>query len=281
MIKDLTKNIYYMPHRVDTDRPSIGLICGKKSSLVVDSGNSPNHAKEFLKEIKQLNVPPLKYLVLTHYHWDHTFGIKDMDLITIAHERTRQELAGMKKLNWDDISLEEHVKDNIISQNCSRCIKEEIKDREKIQLGDVDIAFKNSMEIDLGDLRCNIFAVGGTHTDDSTVVYIPKDKVMFLGDCIYGRRFNGLYGYDKQILFAMMDKIDEYDVDYYIISHETIWMRKDIYDFRKLLEDTGNIAGDGTSIKEAIKRFKEKFGRDPSEDEVFYIECFINVNKIQ
>lgn len=47
MIEKLTNNIFYMPHSKATDRPILGLVCGKKYSLIVDSGNSPRHAKHF------------------------------------------------------------------------------------------------------------------------------------------------------------------------------------------------------------------------------------------
>lgn len=238
MFKKLTNSIYYMTHKNDTDRPILGLVCGEKYSLIIDSGNSPNHAKEFLAEVNKLNVPPVKYLVLSHYHWDHTFGIKEMNLITIAHEKTKHEIDRMRNLNWDDTSLEEHVKKEIISENCLKCIKVEIEDRENFKMGEVDITYTDSLEIDLGGLTCILNSVGGTHTDDSTIVYIPEEKVMFLGDCMYGRRYKGLYGYDREEQLKMIDKIEKHYAEYYVISHEPVCHRKEISDLWKLLRTT-------------------------------------------
>jgi glyoxylase-like metal-dependent hydrolase (beta-lactamase superfamily II) len=270
-----------MPHRNDTDRPILGLVCGNKYSLVVDSGNSPNHAKEFLEEVSLLNVPPVKYLVITHYHWDHIFGIKEMNLTTIAHEKTKQEIDRMKNLNWDEASLAEHVKANIISENCSKFIKEELKDIENFKVGDVDLTYIGSLEIDLGGVTCVVNSIGGSHTDDSTVIYIPEEKVMFLGDCIYGRRFNGLYGYDREKLLNMIDKIEKYKSEYYFISHEEIFGRKELEDFWQQLRVTAHMAGNDTSTEAAVRRFVNEFNREPTEDEVFYIEGFINANKAE
>lgn len=87
-----------MPHDDTTDRPTLGLICGSKSSMIIDSGNSPRHAKEFLSKIKSMEIPPVKYLVITHYHWDHIFGIKEMDLITIMSLATEKKIEEMKLL---------------------------------------------------------------------------------------------------------------------------------------------------------------------------------------
>lgn len=279
MLKKLTSHIYYMAHKNDTDRPILGLVCGEKYSLIVDSGNSPNHAKEFLAEVSKLNVPPVKYLVLTHYHWDHIFGIKEMNLITIAHEKAKHEIDRMRNLNWDDTSLEEHVRENIISENCSKCIKVELAEIEDFKVGEVDITYTDSLKVDLGGLTCMLNSVGGTHTDDSTIVYIPEEKVMFLGDCIYGRRFNGLYGYDRKELLKMIDRIEKHYAEYYVISHEPVYDRKEIRDFWELLRTTAHIAGEGTSTEDAIILFMNKFNREPSEDEKFYISGFINANK--
>lgn len=279
MIKKLTNNIFYMPHSKATDRPILGLICGKKYSLIVDSGNSPRHAKAFLEEINKMNIPPVKYLVLTHYHWDHIFGIREMGLITIAHEKTKEEVDKMKDLAWDAASIERHVKDNVISEFCYKCIKEEMVDKENFIVGEVDITYRNELEIDLGGLTCILNAVGGTHTDDSTTVYVPEEKVIFLGDCIYGRRFNGQYGYISEKILSMINEIEKTTADYYIISHEPVCDRKEIVDFWNLVQNTAQITGDSTSSEETIKRFIDKFSREPSDEEDFFINGFINANK--
>lgn len=61
MLNKLSDTIYYLSHQVDRERPTLGLVCGEQYSLIIDSGNSTQHAKDFLLEIKKLNVPPIKY----------------------------------------------------------------------------------------------------------------------------------------------------------------------------------------------------------------------------
>lgn len=279
MIKKLTDRVFYMPHSEETDRPSLGLICGNKYSLIVDSGNSPKHAREFLTEIKTMDIPPVKYLIITHVHWDHIFGINEMNLPTIAHINTKVELNTTKKLKWDDASLDSYIKDGTFTEFTVNCIKKEIPDRDYFIIGDLDITFKDKIEIDLGDLTCIVEAIGGTHTDDSSVVYIPDEKVVFLGDCIYGRRYNGEYGYTKEKLIPMIDKIEGYDANHYIISHEELCDKKALNTFFDELRRAEQVTGSDQSAEEATKRFEDKFNRSPSEDEKFYISCFANVNK--
>lgn len=281
MLNKLKDNIFYMEHNNETDRPILGVICGKKASLIVDAGASPKHAKEFLEEIKQMNIAPVKYLVITHYHVDHTFGINTMNLITIGHEETKEKLQKMKKLKWDDISIEQNVDQGLYAKGLIKFIKKEISEdeRQNFVTGDIDIVYKDSMEVDLGGLTCILKSVEGSHTDDSTIVYIPEEKVMFVGDCIYGRMFNEKFGYDGESMFKMIDIIEGYETEYYVAAHENICDRKEMVKYWNQLRTAADLVGESVSNEEALKAFQVKFNKEPSEDDRFFIESFINRNK--
>ncbi len=279
MLEKITDRVFYMPCSEQTDRPALGLICGDNYSLIVDSGNSPKHAKEFLAELSTMSIPPVKYLVITHWHWDHVFGIKDMNLVTISHEKTKEKLEEMKGYKWDDTSLDKYVKEGIYNDFTIDCIKKEISDRYNFTLGNLDITYKDSIEIDLGGIKCIVKAVGGGHTEDSSVIYVPKEKVIFLGDCVYGTRYNGEYGYTQEKLLPMIDEIEKFEADYFIIAHEELYDKKHINELWSQLRTAGKIVGTDTSSEEATKRFSETYNRMPSEDEAFYIKCFANVNR--
>ena len=48
-----------------------GLMVGANGTLVVDAGNSPSHAQVLLDHLAAAKLAPPRYLVLTHWHWDH------------------------------------------------------------------------------------------------------------------------------------------------------------------------------------------------------------------
>lgn len=98
MLTRLTDRVFYLPNDDSTDRPLLGLVTGDRCSLVVDSGNSPAHAGEFLRHVAGMNVPPPRYLAITHWHWDHVFGISTMNLTTITSHQTGAHLRLMQQM---------------------------------------------------------------------------------------------------------------------------------------------------------------------------------------
>lgn len=276
-MKKLTENIYYISHKADTDRPVIGLVNGSKYSLVIDAGNSPHHAREILNKIENLGVNNAKYLAITHWHWDHVFGIHYMNLLTICHQLTENKLKWMQKLDWSDKSLDERVASGEETEFCSTMIKKEMPSREGLILGNGDITFDNKLEIDLGGTTCIIENVKGDHAEDSCIVYIPTDKVMFLGDCISPDVKSGVHCYSHKVV-DMINKIMKYDVDTYIASHDEPLDKKEIHKYFKELKEIEELTRKIVDMEVADECFNKKYLREPSDDEIDTLQCFINGN---
>lgn len=83
---------------------NIGILTGKEGKLVIDSGVAPSSAG-ILQALGQLDPLPLKYLVNTHFHFDHTDGnanLHEAGATIIATGKTRERLSSpqyMEALN--------------------------------------------------------------------------------------------------------------------------------------------------------------------------------------
>jgi glyoxylase-like metal-dependent hydrolase (beta-lactamase superfamily II) len=268
-----------MPHYSETDRPALGLICGDNFSLVVDSGNSPAHASDFLKLAKNMDISPLKFVVITHWHWDHIFGIKTMDLLTISTEETKRKLAYLKTLKWDDASLDARVETGEEIEFCRDMIKLEMPTRDFLELKMPDITFENKIEIDLGGVHCIVEHVGGVHAQDSSIIYIPDGKVMFLGDCIYQDFYSGEWSYDLNELIILLDKIKKYDVNCYVTGHQDPKTHEEMWNFFDDLLNIGDIVDNEVSFDKAITRFNEVQKIKPNVEQLDFIQNFVNGNR--
>lgn len=276
-MKKLTENVYYISHSAETDRPVIGLINGSKHSLVIDAGNSPHHAREILKAVEHLGVYNAKYLAITHWHWDHVFGTHYMNLLTICHHLTNDKLKWMQQLEWDDEALDERVAAGVEIEFCSSMIKKEMPSREGLIIGKGEITFDSRVEIDLGGISCVIENVKGDHAEDSCIVYVPSDKVMFLGDCISPDLYTGPRSYSHKVV-EMIDKIMKYDVDIYVAAHAEPLDKEELHQYFKELLEVAKITKGMTDKEAALEGFRKEFHREPNMDESETIEYFINGN---
>ncbi|MFE7060801.1 MBL fold metallo-hydrolase [Sutcliffiella sp. NPDC057660] len=271
----INSSIYYLSNNDDKERPTLGLICGENYSLVVDAGNSVQHAQEFLKEIEALNVPPVKYLVVTHGHWDHFLGLNEFGATIIVNSRTNQVINDWQGYSFDDDSLQQYVDAGMMTSKCMEVIKEEMPGRESFRLKSSDIIFERSLTIDLGNKICVLEAIRSTHSDDSTIIYVPDDKVLFLGDSAYGTTTDSLFHYKQSLLLPMIEDIQKYDATYFLLGHESICDIDEMNLYWEELISTSKVT-DSTSLEQTIEGFKLEKKRSPNQNELFFLQAFVN-----
>ncbi|MWV46280.1 MBL fold metallo-hydrolase [Paenibacillus sp. HJL G12] len=279
MLKKIANRVYYMPHVSETDRPTLGLICGDNYSLIIDSGNSPAHAKDFLNSAQKMGITPAKFVVITHWHWDHIFGMKTMDLPTVSHADTKEKIQYLKTLKWDDASLDARVATGEEIEFCRDMIKREMPTRDHLELKAPDFTFDGKIEMDLGGVTSIVEHVGGVHAQDSSIVYIPDAKVMFLGDCIYQDFYSGDWSYDQNELTILLDKIKKYDADYYLTGHQDPKTHAELWSELDELSLIGELVGSEISLDNAVARFNEVRKTAPNEEQLEYIQNFVSGNQ--
>ncbi|SOC44515.1 MBL fold metallo-hydrolase [Ureibacillus acetophenoni] len=279
MLKKLAERVYYMPHYSETDRPALGFISGDTISLIVDAGNSPAHANDFLNLVQEVDHSKQRFVAITHWHWDHIFGIETMGLPTISHEETKKVIDHLKTLEWDDASLDARVESGEEIEFCRDMIKREMPTRDHLVLKSPNITFSDKMEIDLGGITCVIDHVGGEHAKDSSIVYVPEEKIMFLADCLYQDFYSGDWSYDLHQFKTLVEKIKQYEVNTYVLGHQDPHSREELWKFLDEIISIGEIVGDEMDLEEAITKFTDVRKSTPTEDQREFIENFINGNQ--
>ena len=267
-----------MPHYSETDRPALGLICGENFSVAVDSGNSPGHANDFLSLVENMDTSPVKFVIITHWHWDHIFGLNTMNLIAISTNETKKKVEYLKTLKWDDDSLDARVETGEEIEFCRDMIKLEMPTRESLVLKVPDLTFENKIEIDMGGITCIVEHVGGVHAKDSSIIYIPEEKVMFLGDCIYQDFYSGEWSYDRKELSILLNKIKKYDVNCYVTGHQDPKNSEEMWSFFENLISIGEIVDSEVSFEKAVARFNKIQKIKPNQEQLEYIQNFVNGN---
>ena len=144
----VTDRIWYYPFEKERDRPILGYVKGDDWSLAVDAGHSKYHTLEFYSALEKVGLPLPSITVLTHWHWDHSFGMWKINGKCISNERTKDHLMEFKK--W---YLEHDTEDFLALDDC---IRREYKEYYDIRKNPVivtvpDILFTDEMLLDAGN----------------------------------------------------------------------------------------------------------------------------------
>ncbi|MFD6207523.1 MBL fold metallo-hydrolase [Peribacillus sp. NPDC060253] len=217
-LQRLSKHIVYLPPVQETDRPILAAVTGNKKTLIIDAGNSVRHAQLFQDELLRNDLSG-DFLVLTHSHWDHVFGLENIGISVISQEKTYNNIKDMQQLSWEDEALDQRVKEGAEIPFCADAIKLELETNREIYLPLPDMIFEKKMTIDLGNVTCVIEHVGGDHAKDSCIIYVPEEKTLFLGDCLYANLYAEKWNYTAKQASLLVQKIEDYDADTYILSH--------------------------------------------------------------
>ncbi|WP_342437531.1 MBL fold metallo-hydrolase [Paenibacillus sp. FSL L8-0436] len=217
--EQLSRHILIMHPEHDTDRPVLAAITGERRTLLMDAGNSPAHAALFREELARRGCRQPDLLVLTHWHWDHTFGLSSWKSPAIAHEETAKVLESLTGLNWGEEGLEKLVKSGTISEESAEHIRLEYGEAREVTVVKPDIVFTGSLTLDLGGVVCEVVHVGGDHSPDSCVLYVKEDKVLFLGDALGPAVYGGPRQYSSTGFLRLLDIAYRYDADWYVESH--------------------------------------------------------------
>jgi glyoxylase-like metal-dependent hydrolase (beta-lactamase superfamily II) len=277
IIQQLTRHVRWLPADPATDRPILGAITGTSGTLMVDAGNSPAHAGHFLAELERAGLAAPSFVALTHWHWDHVFGTAALPVPTVAHVETRRAVAAMAGQDWSDAALDRRVAEGAEIAFCRDMIKAELPDRSALRLRPPEIGFSHELELDLGGVTCRIIHVGGDHAADSSIVYVPEDGVMFLGDCIYADIYREPRRYTLGRLLPLLDQLESYPAECYLPSHHPAPLgRAEFQAELELLRSVGGLVAehgpDEAAILAALQRQR---GAPPSQDEIDVMGEFI------
>ncbi|MBP1927132.1 glyoxylase-like metal-dependent hydrolase (beta-lactamase superfamily II) [Sedimentibacter acidaminivorans] len=238
MLIKLTDRIYYMPHNEETDRPILGYIKGDNYSLMVDAGNSKQHVEIFLDEISKLGLPHPVYVILTHSHWDHTYGLSGLNAVSIACRETNDHLEKMSKWEWTDEAMKDRLINGEDIEFCDTMIKREYENRDEILVKTADIVFENGLSIYLGNISCELRKIESSHADDCVVAYIPQEKVIFIGDIICEDLHHGEPVYYRNKLKSLIENMKAIDFETALFGHLQPLTKQEVI---AMLEDESNI----------------------------------------
>jgi glyoxylase-like metal-dependent hydrolase (beta-lactamase superfamily II) len=151
--------------------PNSGVVIGDDSVLVVDAQATPAMAADVIARIRTVTDKPVRHIVLTHYHAVRVLGASGYAGAEIISSSVTR-----------DMIVERGQQD--MESEIGR-FPRLFRGRESIPgLTWPHVTFEKRMTLWLGKREVQIIHIGRSHTAGDTIVWLPKERVMFAGDTV-------------------------------------------------------------------------------------------------
>lgn len=223
-----------------------GIIVTQEGVVLVDSGPNPPDSVIILKAIKQLTSQPIRFLINTETHNDHTTGdfVFSPPAVVIAATGATE---GIKSY----YSAARNQK--LMAQSA------EMRDAFKgFRLVTPHIEFRDRMVLNMGDRTLELLQLKNIHSDADTAIWLPKDRVLFSAATAAVKRFGFLRPFVTiENVKADIHKLKALHPEIVVPAHglpgtvELLDETDRFYDV--LLERVGKMVSEGKSLDEIKK----------------------------
>jgi cyclase len=156
-------------------RNNHGLVVGRDAAVLIDAGINHGIARQLLQVARSLTDKPVRYLVNTVYHGDHTFGNAAFPASTkiVASRRTAQSMT--------DLEYEKRARSENLFGNLG-AIADVTTWREP------DLVFDDNLALDLGNRQVELWYFGPGNSPGDTVVWVPEARAAWTGNLVSNQR---------------------------------------------------------------------------------------------
>jgi len=221
--------------------------------IIVDTQQYPRLARAFRDAVRGKTGQPLRSVIYTHCHLDHTAGSSVFaDAPIIAHEKT---LAAMKAClgprngdSWSTTDFATKLR-FLFGQNILELVPDGDPGRawfaNRIGLPDYDTVvirppsetFADTFAFHLSDDTVRLHYFGPAHCDGDVIVHLEQRKVAFLADLLFQNRFPWLGDCDLDGLIGALGQVLTLDLAVVVPGHGPPATVADVARFRNMLVD--------------------------------------------
>jgi glyoxylase-like metal-dependent hydrolase (beta-lactamase superfamily II) len=149
---------------------NIGVVVCEGGVLVIDTRASHVQAAEMVDSLREITRLPVRWVINTHHHWDHTFGNQVFpDAAIWGHERCAA-------------AMREHGE--AMRTQVKQMAPEYAGTMDKVVITPPTFTFTGEARVTFGGTTVEMRHLGRGHTDNDIVITLPERNVLFAGDLI-------------------------------------------------------------------------------------------------
>jgi len=217
-----------------------GFLVADDGIVAIDTCSTERRTRAFLQSAAVVSSAPLRTVVNTHHHGDHTHGNYLTHPATIiAHENARELMLRNGIQHYDGVF--------------------EQADWGDLVLAPPTVTFGDHVNLWVGDLKVELHYIGGAaHTTNDVVAWIPERKVLFSGDLVFNGGSPFVVMGSVAGSFAAVERMRSFDAEVIIPGHgpvctPAIFDELDAY-YRFVQTAAAEAKASGTSALDAARQ---------------------------
>lgn len=203
--------VTYSEMRFDPVQSNSLIIIGDDGVCVVDAHYTPSAARETIAAIRRLTRLPVRYVVTTHWHDDHIFGNQEYraaypGVEFVAQQYTRESMIAKALEHQQQLvqyyttaipSIEAHLKSGLSREGTPLSAEDKaewtrrlpifrdfLADFRQVKIVLPTITFDKELTLHLGSREIQVRSFGPGNTRGDAVIYLPKEKIVAVGDLV-------------------------------------------------------------------------------------------------
>jgi cyclase len=226
-----------------------GIVLTQEGVVLIDSGHNPTDSRAILAAVKQLTPLPVRFLIDTEPHNDHTTGhfVFSPPATIIAHEGATESMKAA-------YSPERNQK--LMAQSPEMRVA-----FEGYRMITPHIEYRQKMTLNVGERTFELMYLKGVHSEADTAVWLPKERVLFSASAVVVNQYNILRPFVTiPDILAAAKMMKGLNPEFVIPGHGTPGTVKIFEDSERyyalLLERVGKMAREGKSLDEIKKELR-------------------------
>lgn len=238
-VQEIAHGIYVVqPKSGGGGASNAGIIDLGDSIVIFDTMRTPAAAAELRQVAELVTGKPIKLLINSHHHEDHVGGNQafdpSVDIISTAHTRRLLAEHGPKRLAWHKHHGQSRLQEleaaasnatgnaKTAAQAAYSEYQHVVAALETMTVRLPNITFEQQVQLYGTERRIEIITYGGGHTQSDTILHLPDDRVIFLGDLLATHNHPFLGDGDPGELPRILDITNLLNPQYVIPGHGPI-----------------------------------------------------------
>ena len=226
-----------------------GIVLTQEGVVLIDSGHNPTDSRALLAAVKKLTPLPIRYLIDTEPHGDHTTGhfVFSPPAMIVAHEGATDSMKAAYNPKRNEKLMAESAEMRTAFEGFRFVLPH--------------IEYRQKMTLNVGERTFELFYLKNVHSESDTAVWLPKERVLFSASGIVVNQFNILRPFVTiPDILAAAKMMKGLNPEFVIPGHGIPGTVKIFDDTEKyyalLLERVGKMAKEGKSLEEIKKEVR-------------------------